>query len=109
MPRHDVAQEVSFEHRCEVVHPSVDPRQVHFLDLIAKFCKVMRCSCDGAREVGGNRIGVEELGDSEGKCPGCAPMSGRVFGMPGVSTSGTQFGSGVVNGLPSVSASWIAV
>src|ERR1700730_840953 len=37
------------------------------------------------------------------------PWAAGYSGWPGVTSSGSQFGSGTVAGLPSVSASWIAV
>ena len=83
MPRHGLAQSISFEHRCEIVHPSVDARQTRFLSLIAKLREVVRGSSHGARKMGGDRIGMEEVGDSDAKCSRSAPMGGGVFRMPG--------------------------
>lgn len=83
MPRHGLAQSISFDHRCEIEHSAVDPRQIHFFNLIAKLREVVRGSGDGAREMGRNRIGVEVLGDSDFKCPGCASIRGRVLRMSG--------------------------
>jgi hypothetical protein len=49
---------------------------------------------------GGVRIGVEEMGDDDGKSPAAHPWAAGHSVCPGVTTSGIQLGSGVVNGLP---------